>query len=95
MPTAGKKIFTPTICSLSKFQRCGAFIAPLPIKKDDDQKKFTAPLGVDSQFLCQSLYDVKQKPEISAPLTLIKTFQINLDGQYLEQNQDKFSRYYL
>ncbi len=29
------------------------------------KKKFTAPLGIDSEFfiaLCQSLYDVKQKP---------------------------------
>jgi hypothetical protein len=37
---------------LHKFQKCGAFIAPLPVeKKEDTIKKFTAPLGVDSKFL--------------------------------------------
>jgi hypothetical protein len=44
--------------------------------KDDDQKMFIPPLGIDSKIfssrLCQSVYDVKQKAQLEpcAPLAV-------------------------
>jgi hypothetical protein len=57
--------------------------------KDDDQKKVSPPLAIDSKFifsllLCQSFYDVKQKAqlEMCAPLAITVGSSLPITVQY-------------